>query len=74
MNPYEMLGKSAQELEYAGDNFVRYSGDTRSMANTQLFAWQAEERGQNVHLQSDPTRLELLQRNFKGALNFLGFL
>jgi len=67
MNPYEMLGKSAQELEYAGDNFVRYSGDTRSMANTQLFAWQAEERGQNVHLQSDPTRLELLQRNFKGA-------
>ena len=67
MNPYEMLGKSAGELEYAGDNFVRYSGDTQSMANTQMFAWQAEERGQNVHLQADPTRLELLQRNFKGC-------
>jgi len=67
MNPYEMLGKSAHELEFAGDNFVRYTGDTQAMANTQMFAWQAEERGQNVHLQSDPTRLELLQRNFKGA-------
>ena len=67
MNPYEMLGKLAGELEYAGDNFVRYSGDARSMASTQMFAWQAEERGQNVHLQADPTRLELMHRHYKGA-------
>merc|ERR1712136_567625 len=64
-NPYENTGKSVSEVDYAGDNFVRYSGDTSSMAQTQMFAWDAKERGTDVHLQADPTRLELLQRTFK---------
>ncbi|CAF99162.1 unnamed protein product, partial [Tetraodon nigroviridis] len=50
---------------YAGDNFVRYTGDTITMAQTQLFAWEAYERGSDVHLQADPTKLELLHKSFK---------
>uniref|UniRef100_A0A672MS92 Pre-mRNA-splicing factor SLU7 n=1 Tax=Sinocyclocheilus grahami TaxID=75366 RepID=A0A672MS92_SINGR len=36
-NPYSNTGMNPDEVGYAGDNFVRYSGDTISMAQTQLF-------------------------------------
>ncbi|TWW55009.1 Pre-mRNA-splicing factor SLU7 [Takifugu flavidus] len=64
-NPYSNAGKNPDEVGYAGDNFVRYTGDTITMAQTQLFAWEAYERGSEVHLQADPTKLELLHNSFK---------
>uniref|UniRef100_A0A8C5GM74 Pre-mRNA-splicing factor SLU7 n=1 Tax=Gouania willdenowi TaxID=441366 RepID=A0A8C5GM74_GOUWI len=64
-NPYSNTGMNDDEVGYAGDNFVRYSGDTITMAQTQMFAWEAYERGSEVHLQADPTKLELLHRSFK---------
>ncbi|XP_066505388.1 pre-mRNA-splicing factor SLU7 [Hoplias malabaricus] len=64
-NPYSNTGKIPEEVGYAGDNFARYTGDTISMAQTQLFAWEAYERGSDVHLQADPTKLELLHQSFK---------
>lgn len=30
-----------------------------------MFAWEAYERGSEVHLQADPTKLELLHQSFK---------
>ncbi|TNN62257.1 Pre-mRNA-splicing factor SLU7 [Liparis tanakae] len=64
-NPYSNTGMNPDEVGYAGDNFARYSGATINMAQTQLFAWEAYERGSEVHLQADPTKLELLHRSFK---------
>ncbi|XP_061691988.1 pre-mRNA-splicing factor SLU7 isoform X2 [Syngnathoides biaculeatus] len=64
-NPYSSTGMNPDEVGYAGDNFARYSGDTITMAQTQMFAWEAYERGSEVHLQADPTKLELLHRSFK---------
>uniref|UniRef100_A0A8C6UZS5 Pre-mRNA-splicing factor SLU7 n=2 Tax=Neogobius melanostomus TaxID=47308 RepID=A0A8C6UZS5_9GOBI len=64
-NPYYNTGMNPDEVGYAGDNFARYSGDTITMATTQLFAWEAYERGSEVHLQADPTKLELLHKSFK---------
>uniref|UniRef100_A0A674K7T0 Pre-mRNA-splicing factor SLU7 n=1 Tax=Terrapene triunguis TaxID=2587831 RepID=A0A674K7T0_9SAUR len=64
-NPYANAGKNPDEVGYAGDNFVRYTGDTISMAQTQLFAWEAYDKGSEVHLQADPTKLELLYKSFK---------
>ncbi|KAM7389645.1 hypothetical protein PAMP_023608 [Pampus punctatissimus] len=64
-SPYANTGMNPDEVGYAGDNFARYSGDTITMAQTQLFAWEAYERGSEVHLQADPTKLELLHRSFK---------
>uniref|UniRef100_A0A672TF64 Pre-mRNA-splicing factor SLU7 n=1 Tax=Sinocyclocheilus grahami TaxID=75366 RepID=A0A672TF64_SINGR len=64
-NPYSNTGQNPEEVGYAGDNFVRYSGDTISMAQTQLFAWEAYEKGSEVHLQADPTKLELLHQSYK---------
>ncbi|NWH84895.1 SLU7 factor, partial [Aegithalos caudatus] len=64
-NPYANVDKNPHEVSYAGDNFIRYTGDTISMAQTQLFAWEACDRGLKVHLQADPTKLELLYKSFK---------
>ncbi|XP_063046772.1 pre-mRNA-splicing factor SLU7 [Engraulis encrasicolus] len=64
-NPYGNTGKNPEEVGYAGDNFARYSGDTIGMASTQLFAWEAYDKGSEVHLQADPTKLELLHKSFK---------
>ncbi|XP_018417417.1 PREDICTED: pre-mRNA-splicing factor SLU7 [Nanorana parkeri] len=64
-NPYSDAGKNPDDVSYAGDNFVRYSGATIAMAQTQLFAWEAYEKGSDVHLQADPTKLEVLCKSFK---------
>ncbi|KAF9970424.1 mRNA splicing protein, partial [Modicella reniformis] len=52
-------------LVYAGDNFQRYSGSTTDMAKVQLFAWQAADKGSDVHLQANPTQTEILHKQFK---------
>ncbi|XP_042910213.1 pre-mRNA-splicing factor SLU7 [Parasteatoda tepidariorum] len=64
-NPYKTTGKDATELAYAGDNFVRYTGDTSKHSQTQSFAWQAYEKGVEVNLLAEPTKAELLHQEFK---------
>ena len=39
--PYANTEKNPEEVSYLGDNFIRCTGDTCSMAQTQLFAWDA---------------------------------
>ncbi|XP_054980462.1 pre-mRNA-splicing factor SLU7-like [Sorex araneus] len=64
-NPYSNAGKNLDEVSYAGDNFLRFTGDSVTMAQTQLFAWEASDQASEVHLQADPTKLELLYKSFK---------
>jgi len=53
-----------EELDYAGDNFVRYTGDTRRVASQQLYEFEAFNRGQTVHMQAMPTQAEKLHQQF----------
>ncbi|TFK73928.1 hypothetical protein BDN72DRAFT_138001 [Pluteus cervinus] len=55
----------AEEAVFAGDNFFRYSGEAPDMQELQLFAWQAAARGNEVHLNANPTQGELLHQEFK---------
>lgn len=52
------------KVPFSGDNFVRWSGDAQKMAERQMFAWEAQEKGTDVNLQADPTKLELLNKEF----------
>ncbi|CAN0245482.1 unnamed protein product, partial [Phaeothamnion confervicola] len=52
-------------VAFAGDNFVRYGGDVKKYAQTQIFAWEAAERGQELHPVADPSQAELLHRQFE---------
>ncbi|XP_026290306.1 pre-mRNA-splicing factor Slu7 [Frankliniella occidentalis] len=51
--------------EYKGENFVRFTGDTGKHGEAQLFAWEAYEKGVDVHLLAEPTKLEMLEREYK---------
>lgn len=64
-NPYANTKKTPEELAYAGDNFIRYSGSTNKVYESQVFAWQAAEKGVDVHMQAEPTKTELLNKQFK---------
>ena len=57
--------QAAESMGFAGDNFTRISGDAVQMAETQLFAWDAEKKvgvEGAVHLQADPSRAELMRK------------
>ncbi|EGD78289.1 pre-mRNA-splicing factor SLU7 [Salpingoeca rosetta] len=64
-NPLAHLGVPEKDLPYAGDNFVRYSGDVPKVAEKQVFAWDAANKGAELHLQADPTKAELMHKQFK---------
>uniref|UniRef100_A0A1B6E267 Pre-mRNA-splicing factor SLU7 n=1 Tax=Clastoptera arizonana TaxID=38151 RepID=A0A1B6E267_9HEMI len=65
-DPHEGTAKQGEDADYAGENFVRFTGDTRQHAKAQLFAWDAYEKGVDVHLLAEPTKLELLQKEYEG--------
>merc|ERR1712141_699655 len=63
-NPYENEGKKDDEVEFAGDNFMRVSGDTVNHAQSQMFAWEAGAKGLDVHALAEPTKLEALKKEY----------
>mmetsp|Transcript_14803 Transcript_14803/g.40902 ORF Transcript_14803/g.40902 Transcript_14803/m.40902 type:complete len:611 (-) Transcript_14803:1830-3662(-) len=57
---------AAEESQFAGDNFARISGDAVQLADTQLFAWDAEKKGVGeVHPQANPSQVELLKKQYR---------
>ncbi|KAJ3059113.1 mRNA splicing protein [Podochytrium sp. JEL0797] len=61
--------KNPDDLQYAGDNFVRWTGDAPKMAKLQMFAWQNAggpasqgSEASQLHLQANPTMGEILFR------------
>ncbi|CAM9162421.1 unnamed protein product [Ectocarpus sp. 4 AP-2014] len=64
MRDNPMPETSAEDLVFAGDNFIRYTGDVREQARTSVFAWEAADRGQEVHPVADPSQAEMLRKKF----------
>lgn len=57
--------QAAESLGFGGDNFTRISGDAVKLAETQLFAWDAEKKlgvEGAIHVQADPSRAELMRK------------
>ncbi|KAF2074970.1 hypothetical protein CYY_003709 [Polysphondylium violaceum] len=52
------------DTRFAGDNFTRTSGDTNKFRDMQLFAWEAQDKGQNVDISSAPSQAGLLHLEF----------
>ncbi|KDD74786.1 pre-mRNA splicing Prp18-interacting factor, partial [Helicosporidium sp. ATCC 50920] len=57
--------KDAADKAFAGDNFVRTSGQVRDFAQMHAFAVTAYDKGQDVHLQATPSQLEAAYAQFK---------
>ncbi|KAH7888523.1 Pre-mRNA splicing Prp18-interacting factor-domain-containing protein [Phlebopus sp. FC_14] len=54
-----------EEARFAGENFFRYSGEAPEVQKLQLFAWQAAQGGNDVHLNAGPTQGQLLHEEYK---------
>jgi len=65
MRENPLPNKNAEDVEFGGENFVRYTGDTQSHAKAQLFSWEAASKGVDVHVLAEPTKLELLQKEYE---------
>ncbi len=48
-----------------GDNQNRTSGQAQEFKQLNIHAWEAFEKGQDIHLQAAPSQAELLHREFK---------
>jgi pre-mRNA-processing factor SLU7 len=56
---------NSDDKDYAGDNFVRFTGDVKDLARMELHSLRAAEDGRELpHLQADPTTAEEVFKNF----------
>ncbi|KAF8648293.1 hypothetical protein HU200_064872 [Digitaria exilis] len=53
------------EKFYVGDNHNRLSGQALEFKQLNLHAWEAFEKGQDIHMQAAPSQAELLYKSFK---------
>ncbi|OMP01914.1 Pre-mRNA splicing Prp18-interacting factor [Corchorus olitorius] len=53
------------EKFYGGDNQCSVSGQALEFKQLNVHAWEAFEKGEDVHMQAAPSQAELLFRNFK---------
>lgn len=51
--------------EFKGENFVRSTDYAPDLNKAQVFAWQAAEKGVDVHLQALPTKTEIIRKEFE---------
>ncbi|KAK4684111.1 pre-mRNA-processing factor SLU7, partial [Tremellales sp. Uapishka_1] len=64
MRDAPIKGQAPEDMKFAGDNFTRFSGDATNIQKLQMFAWQSAARGNNVHMNANPTQGELLHKEF----------
>jgi pre-mRNA-processing factor SLU7 len=67
MRDNPLPGTHPEELAYAGDNYVRTTGDTVALARMQVFALEAQEEGIDVHAEANPTAAILAKKRFEEA-------
>ncbi|XVF38460.1 hypothetical protein REPUB_Repub20aG0104300 [Reevesia pubescens] len=53
------------EKFYEGDNQYRTSGQALEFKQLNVHAWEAFDKGQDIHMQAAPSQAELLFRNYK---------
>lgn len=54
----------AKDKLYAGDNMVKASGEVGEFTDTQLYAWNASQRGHNLTLEAAPSAAHFMHNNF----------
>ena len=56
--------QNPEDLAYAGDNFVRHTGDALKMAGSQVLCWDMQARGEEIDIFSNPTQAEMVHEQF----------
>ena len=64
-NPLTEEELRAKSVDFINYNDMKQTGDARELAALQLYELDAYEKGQNLHLQADPTTLEMMNKIYK---------
>ncbi len=62
LNP--LPDENPEDLAFAGDNFVRHSGDALKLAANQVLCWEMQARGENIDMMTNPSQAEMFQKQF----------
>lgn len=54
-----------EDSAFIGDNAVRFTGDAQKFASQQLFAWEAYQKGSEVHEIANPSQAEFLKKQYE---------
>lgn len=65
MRDNPMKNVYVRQARFAGENFLRYSGEAPDVQKLQLFAWNAAARGNDVHMNANPTQGQLLHQEYE---------
>nr|DAD19892.1 TPA_asm: hypothetical protein HUJ06_021355 [Nelumbo nucifera] len=57
--------RDPKEKFHGGDNQYRMSGQALEFRQLSIHAWEAFEKGQDIHMQAAPSQAELLFKNYK---------
>jgi len=57
--------KDPTQRSFAGDNFVRKTGDYQGWEALNLHSWKAYDKGQDIHMQGVPSQAEVLFKQYK---------
>jgi len=60
------LIQSAEDVPFAGENFIRHTGESKDFAQAQVFAWNAMDKGVDLHFHAEPTKAAVLRKSYKG--------
>lgn len=63
-DPFKGTSKEGSS-EFKGENFIRYNEDTHEINNRQMFAWDVSNKGDELHLQADPTLAEMMHKQHR---------
>ena len=71
MRANPLPGKDPTQLEFAGENFIRGSGEAKEFDELQRYTMEATDKGQAIHMQAAPSQTELLHREFQTKKQYL---
>lgn len=63
-DPFKGTDKEGSS-EFKGENFIRYNDDTHEINKRQMFAWDVSNKGDELHLQADPTLAEMMHKQHR---------
>ena len=64
INSFLKYFQGTDEVDFAGENFVRHTGESVDFAKAQVFAWDAMDKGVDVHFQAEPTKAAVLRKTY----------
>lgn len=65
MRDNPLPNRNPEDLVFAGDNFVRQSGDAVELAKTQVLCWDMQANGESVDLISNPSQAFLMKKQYE---------